>query len=94
MSGYDLNFHFMLRFITLIIACGLSSTLCQAHGSKHLNERALKFTNSKLGEHGRTLILTIPDLAPPRGLELQCTLKAPDGKDFTRSIHATIHRLN
>jgi cytochrome c5 len=63
------------------------------YGSKHLNERTLRIANAKLGEDGRTLSLEIPDLAPTRGLELLCTLKSSDGKAFTRSIHATIHRL-
>ena len=63
------------------------------YGSKHLNERTLTITKATLAEDGRTLLLTIPDLAPTRGLELQCTLKARDGKAFTRSIHATTHRL-
>jgi hypothetical protein len=64
-----------------------------SYGSKHLNERTLTVANAKLGEDGRTLSLAIPDLASTRGLELQSTLKGTDGKAFTRSIHATIHRL-
>jgi hypothetical protein len=63
------------------------------YGSKHLNERTLPITQAVLAEDARTVTLTIPDLAPTRGLELQCTLKGADGKAFTRSIHATIHRL-
>ena len=63
------------------------------YGSKHLNERTLPITQAVLAEDARTVTLTIPDLAPTRGLELQCTLKGTDGKAFTRSIHATIHRL-
>jgi cytochrome c5 len=63
------------------------------YGSKHLNEHTLKITSAKLGEDGRTLSLAIPDLAPTRGLQLQCTLTGADGKGFTRSIHATIHQL-
>ncbi len=63
------------------------------YGSKHLHERTLPITQAVLAEDARTVILTFPDLAPTRGLELQCTLKGADGKAFTRSVHATIHRL-
>ncbi len=54
------------------------------YGSKHINERMLKITNAKLEEDGRTLILMIPDLAPPRGMELLCTLKGTGGIALTR----------
>ncbi len=63
------------------------------YGSKHLNERRLTITSARLAADGCTLVLTIPELSPARGLELQCALKGADGKAFTRSIHATIHRL-
>lgn len=63
------------------------------YGSKHLNERTLPITKAVLAEDAHTVTLTIPELAPTRGLELQCTLNGTDGKAFTRSIHATIHRL-
>lgn len=65
----------------------------EKYGSPHVNEHPLAITAAKLAEDGRTLTLTIPDLAPTRGLELNCALKGVDGKAFTRSIHATIHRL-
>lgn len=63
------------------------------YGSKHLSERVLGITKASLADDGRTLSLTIPGLPSTRGLELQCTLKGVDGRAFTRSIHATIHRL-
>ncbi len=63
------------------------------YGSPHLEEHTLRITEARLADDARTLHLTIPDLAPARGLELQCMLKGSDGKAFTRSIHATIHRL-
>jgi hypothetical protein len=65
----------------------------EKYGSPHLNEDALAITQAKLAEDGCTLTLTIPALAPTRGLELQCTLTGGDGKSFTRRIHATIHCL-
>ena len=63
------------------------------YGSPHLNERSLPITEAKLAHDARTLILQVPDLAPTRGLELKCTMQGADGKAFTRTIHATIHRL-
>ena len=65
----------------------------EKYGSPHLNEDTLAITQAKLAEDGCTLTLTIPALAPTRGLELQCTLTGGDGRAFTRRIHATIHRL-
>ena len=65
----------------------------EKYGSPHLNERPLSITGAKLSDDGRTLNLTIPDLAPTRGLELQLTLKGADGSSIVRSIHATIHRI-
>ncbi len=63
------------------------------YGSKHLDEHVLGITKAALAPDARTLTLTVPALAPTPGLELQCALTGSDGKAFTRSIHATIHRL-
>jgi cytochrome c5 len=63
------------------------------YGSEHLNERTLNVTAAHLASDSRTLTLIIPDLVATAGMELNCTLRGADGKGFTRSIHATLHRL-
>jgi mono/diheme cytochrome c family protein len=63
------------------------------YGSKHLNERTLSISQATLESDQCTVTLSVPDLAPTRGLELLCTLQGQDGKAIARSIHATIHEL-
>jgi hypothetical protein len=65
----------------------------EKYGSAHLNERPLTITQAKIAADARSITLTVPTLAPTPGLELKCTLTGSDGQTFTRTIHATIHRL-
>lgn len=63
------------------------------YGSRHLNERALRVTAAALSADGKTVTLTLPDLAPTRGLEITCRLRGANGAEFERRIHHTIHAL-
>lgn len=63
------------------------------YGSRHLNERPLRVTAAALSADGQTVTLTIPDLAPTRGMEIVCRLRGADGAEFERRIHNTIHAL-
>ncbi len=63
------------------------------YGSKHYDERPLKVTSATLAADGRTVFLTIPDIAPTWCMEIKITLKAADGTAFERIIHNTIHQL-
>jgi hypothetical protein len=63
------------------------------YGSRHLNERPLRVTGAALSADGRTVTLTIPELAPSRGMEILCRLRSADGTEFERRIHNTIHAL-
>ncbi|HSH15500.1 MAG TPA: DUF6797 domain-containing protein [Verrucomicrobiae bacterium] len=63
------------------------------YGSKHLNERPLRVTEAALSADGKTVTLTLPDLAPTRGMEIVCRLRGADGAEFDRRIHNTIHAL-
>jgi hypothetical protein len=65
----------------------------EKYGSKHLNERELRITHAALAADGRSLTLTVPELAPTAGLELRCTMNDRAGNPFARTIHATIHQL-
>jgi hypothetical protein len=63
------------------------------YGSGHVGERPLPITAAQLATDGRTVTLTIPDLAPTQCYELAVKLRAPDGTAIDRSIHGTIHAL-
>ena len=64
------------------------------YGSKHLNEKQLKVTQARLQDDGRTILLTVPDLAPTRGMEIRCQVRSPLGlNEIERVIHNTIHQL-
>ena len=64
-----------------------------SYGSKHHEEHPLEITGARLGPDARTVILTIPALAPTQCYELKVSLPLPDGTTLTRSLHGTIHQL-
>jgi hypothetical protein len=63
------------------------------YGSRHYNERLWKVTEATLSQDGKTISLTIPDIAPTWGMEIRCFLQSPDGQPVERRIHNSIHRL-
>ena len=64
------------------------------YGSKHYDEHPLGISAASLRADGRSVTLTIPKLAPTYCYELKARLRAPDGSEFDRSIHGTIHQLS
>ncbi|MFO0850585.1 MAG: hypothetical protein U0871_18800 [Gemmataceae bacterium] len=65
----------------------------QNYGSKHVNERPLTVSAAALSADGKTVRLTIPDLAPTWGMEIRFRLTGHDGRPVTGTIHNTIHEL-
>jgi hypothetical protein len=63
------------------------------YGSQHHNEHALKVTAARLAADGRTIELTIPQLAPTWCMEITYDLKSKDGRPVAGKIHNTIHKL-
>jgi hypothetical protein len=63
------------------------------YGSDHVQEHPIPVTAAKIEKDGRTMTLTIPQLAPTQCYELKVNVKAPDGTAIERSIHGTIHQL-
>lgn len=63
------------------------------YGSKHINEHSLAVTGAGLSDDGKTLQLTVPELSPAWGGEVKLSLRGKDGKEFTRTVHHTIHSL-
>lgn len=64
------------------------------YGSKHYDEHSLKVAKATLANDGKTISLTIPDLKPTQCMEIAATLKGPEGVEFKRTIHNTIHAIN
>jgi hypothetical protein len=65
----------------------------EKYGSPHVNERPLKVTAARLSSDRRTVVLTIPELRPTRGLELWYSVLGEDGREVDGLLHGTIHRL-
>ena len=63
------------------------------YGSKHYNEQTLKIESASLAEDGRTIVLTIPQIAPTWCMEIRYDIRGAQGEDVKNVIHNTIHNL-
>ena len=63
------------------------------YGSKHIDEKPLVVSAAALGTDGKTVRLTIPDLAPTWGMEVKYRLKGADGRAVSGTVHNTVHAL-
>jgi hypothetical protein len=63
------------------------------YGSKHYNERPWNVEKAELGEDGKTVTLTIPDLAPTWGMSIRGEFRGAGGEEVEREIHNSIHAL-
>ena len=63
------------------------------YGSKHYNPKRLKVANSILLSDNQTVELTIPDLAPTWGMEINYAVKTKAGKELKGKIHNSIYNL-
>ncbi len=63
------------------------------YGSPHVGEKALEVASSRLEGDGRTVLLTIPQIAPTMSMEIRYALRSRDGSPVVGSIHNTIHAL-
>jgi putative heme-binding domain-containing protein len=64
-----------------------------SYGSKHHDEKPLDVAAVSLSEDGRTVSLTIPEIQPAWGMEINYRLKGSRGETVEGKIHNTIHRL-
>jgi len=62
------------------------------YGSDHYNEKRLKVTGAKVDPQGRAVTLTIPDLQPTWGMEINYSIKTSAGKKLEGKIHNSIHK--
>ncbi len=63
------------------------------YGSPHVGETGLAVASSRLEGDGRTVVLSIPAIAPTMGMEIKYTLRGRDGSPVVGAIHNTIHAL-
>jgi hypothetical protein len=63
------------------------------YGSQHYDEHPLAVTSATVSADGRTVQLTVPDLAPTWGMEIRYRLKSSSGQSIDGRIHNTIHEL-
>jgi hypothetical protein len=68
---------------------GLKRT--ENYGSPHIDEHPLKVTSAKLLKDGKSVAITIPDIAPTWCMEIEYELKNAEGSSFTGCINNTIH---
>ena len=64
------------------------------YGSKHYNETRLQVQDATIQADGKTVSLSIPDIKPTWGMEIDYTLKSDSGKAILGKIHNSIFKLN
>lgn len=63
------------------------------YGSKHYNEQTLVVTKVELDKDKKTIKLTIPDIKPTWGMEIQYQIKDGKGNNVDGLVQNTIHQL-
>jgi hypothetical protein len=63
------------------------------YGSKHYNEQTLVVSKVELEKDGKTLKLTIPNIKPTWGMEIQYRIKDGRGNPIEGLVQNTIHQL-
>lgn len=64
------------------------------YGSKHYNPQRLSVSKAQLSSDGKTIMLTIPEIKPTWGMEINYSLETDSGKKLQGKIHNSIYRLN
>lgn len=63
------------------------------YGSEHYDEMPLPVTAAALSDDARTVFLTLPEIHPTWGMEIQYRLTVVHGQPCVGTIHNTIHHL-
>ncbi len=63
------------------------------YGSRHYDERTLEITNADISDDGKTVLLTVPEIAPTWCMEIKVNVRDVSGAPLERVIHNTIHQL-
>ncbi len=63
------------------------------YGSQHFNEREWKVEKATLADDGKTVTLSIPELAPTWGMSIEMKLRGAGGEEVIRDIHNSIFHI-
>ncbi len=63
------------------------------YGSKHYDERSWDVTDAKVSSDGKTVTLSVPQIAPTWCMEIRYEFTGVDGRPAKGVIHNTIHIL-
>jgi hypothetical protein len=63
------------------------------YGSKHYDQRRLEVSAADVSADGKSVTLTVPQLEPTWGMEIQYKLKAADGATVEGKLHNSIHQM-
>ena len=63
------------------------------YGSDHYNERPLDVTGARLSDDGKTVTLTVPQLAPTWGMSINYQLMGENQRPFRGEVHNSIHNI-
>jgi hypothetical protein len=66
----------------------------EKYGSDHIDERPAPIAAATLSADGRTVLLTMPEIAPTWCMEVTYAVKGSDGTEVKGTIDNTIHRLH
>ena len=65
----------------------------KSYGSKHHDQRKWAVKKASLSADGKTVTLTIPDLAPTWGMSIKAKVLSKNGNPIAREIHNSIHQI-
>ena len=63
------------------------------YGSRHYNEHPLLVSKASVGEDGKSVFLTIPDISPTWCMEIVMSMRTSTGETVKHVLHNTIHKL-
>jgi putative heme-binding domain-containing protein len=64
-----------------------------SYGSKHYDEKGLEVKSVTVSADGKTVMLSIPEIAPTWCMEIKYRFTGANGKSVSGTIHNTIHNL-
>lgn len=63
------------------------------YGSRHYNQRRWEVSKATLSDDGRSVELTVPELAPTWGMSIRCQIKGAGGEEVVRELHNSVHKV-
>ena len=63
------------------------------YGSRHHNQRRWQVSKVALSPDGRSVTLTVPELAPTWGMSIRCKTRGSGGVEVVREIHNSVYNI-